>query len=66
MCCLDFVVPLPLSPVLLGNSVSVPAYAAEEVRKRFTRDGGFGQQSCVGSNIGKKVSGHYSVPALFT
>lgn len=32
--CLNFVAPLPFFSVLLGNGVSVPVCAAEEVRKR--------------------------------
>lgn len=40
--CLNFVAPLPFFSVLLGNSVSVPVCAAEEVRKRSKGDGEWG------------------------
>lgn len=60
--CLNFVAPLPLFSVLLGNSVSVPVCAAEEVRKaREAASGGFWQQLCMVNNIVKEVSGHHKV-----
>lgn len=60
--CLNFVAPLPFFSVLLGNGVSVPVCAAEEVRKR-SKGGSEGswQQLCMVNGIVKEVSGHHKV-----